>query len=155
MYYQLAKTPEPWNYRPMVYLGTILISIFFLGLGYFAKPIADNAKSSHFWEITSHLLNEVGIAGLIAMVLVFTIDRVTRKESVELAEFHQQKLKDIAEKNEESIKTNVFHYVFAQSLPNDIIAEIRDQLLCHNFVRHDLHVHYKINQFDDPKYVLV
>lgn len=155
------KPPEPWNYRPLVYLITILFSVLCLLIGYWFHTLAEPthpaqnhqdaaasdtpAKTHYGWELASHVANEVGVAGLIAMVLVFTIDRLTRKESTELAEHHQQKMKEIADENEKAIRNNVFQYVFGHAFPEAVVAEIKAQLLHPCFLRHGQKVRHDLS----------
>src|SRR5262249_8104626 len=139
---------------------TVVFSIVVLALGYrlhlLAEPpvVGQEVEKPHYWwQLASHIANELGIAGLIAMVLVFTIDRLTRKESAELATHHQQRMKEIADETERAIKTNVSHYVSGHAFPDVVVAEIKSQLLPRCFLRHNQKITHEISPSTMPEYL--
>jgi hypothetical protein len=94
-----------------------------------------------YWRtLGAHLMIEIGVAGLIAVLLALTIDR--RLKSEVRVQF---------ERNQEAIQENVFRHVYGFSLPKEVVMEIESQLLRHSFIREKLMVSYEIRPYaGDP-----
>ena len=99
-------------------------------------------KLVFFNKLIIHLLDELGIAGLIACGLAVTIERFSTKEFTK----HAQKLAD-AER--EAIKQDVFHSVFGHFVPPEIIDEMKSQILVETFLRKNFFMVYTLRPFGD------
>lgn len=121
----------------------------------------------HVKELYSHLVRDIGIAGLVAFGLSLTVERVSKKEFIHLAneqrdsfieEFNKEVDKDrearqtlfntMIEDEKNVIKRNVFEYVYGHGLPPAIIREIDAQILRSHFVRDTLNVKHTLLPYD-------
>ncbi|MEK6279602.1 MAG: hypothetical protein AABN95_04540 [Acidobacteriota bacterium] len=93
-------------------------------------------------KLAAHFFNEVGIAGLIACGLAFTIERFSTKEFAK----HAQKL---AAEEREAIKQDVFHAIFGHFVPKEIIGEMTSQILVETFLRKNFTIVYTLQPFLD------
>jgi len=131
------------KFKKMVFYGAAgLCSVIFLILSYWLKYLSDSpgepVHEREFWELLSHISGEAGVAFLIAIVLAFTIEKLTFEEFREMLDAQAQ-----------AIKTNVYNYLTEHSVPPEISREIETQILKEVFVRRDLTISYTIEPVDD------
>ncbi|MBC8030665.1 MAG: hypothetical protein H7Z16_11185 [Pyrinomonadaceae bacterium] len=85
------------------------------------------------WELRSHLLTEIGVAGVVAIILAMTIEYVARKRDER--RFREEK---------EAIKNDVFEHVLGYRLPKGTFAELDNQILRASFIRRDFRCSYTL-----------
>jgi hypothetical protein len=137
--------------KAFFYAAAAVCSIILMVTGYWVQRLSETpeeVQDREFLGLLSHVSNEAGIAFLIAIVLAFTIERLTFEEFREMLE---------AQAN--AIKENVYTYLTEHSVPIEISNEIKTQILKEVFVRRGLTISYTIEPLDDkgtyPDYVRV
>ncbi len=119
-------------YRTIVIYGFLVImSIISIIAGYFLE---------HWNGLLAHILNEIGIAGLVGFLLAMTIERLSAEE-----------FRKLAEEERNVIKTDVFHYVYGRRTPKVITDEIDTQILSSDFVRQDQSLGFVLDVVNDPR----
>jgi hypothetical protein len=112
--------------------------------GIAAAPPHDH-RPGYYTVVAAHVLIELGVACVIAIILALTIDKRLKDEV--RAQFEQ---------NQRAIQENVFRHVYGFSLPKDVVLEIESQLLRHRFIRTHLTVKYELADYPAvPGHVLV
>lgn len=114
----------------LVYLVVALFSVL-LVIVYAAGWLAS-------YPIANMLVKELGAAGLVAMFLVFTIERITRRR-------HQRAADELMEK----INTDIFRAVYKRRVPEPVFVEFERLLLTTNVYRTGLEVIYILQSLDD------
>ncbi len=92
-----------------VYLTIFCISLLFLVI------------SAHYhseWPVLSPFFKELGVAGVIALILVFTIEKFTRQR-------HEKAANTLVEK----INNNLFHAIYKRYIPEEVFSEVEKSLL--------------------------
>ncbi len=104
-----------------------------------------------FWE---HLLNELGIAGVVAFVLALTIERLSADEFKRRAENERdllrQEFRDLAKEERAAIKKDVFYQTYGRVLPQEIREELDHQVLQADFIRSELYLKFDLTIENDP-----
>lgn len=115
---------------------TLQISFLTMLVGLFALAIAiqliPTAEKPHYYLVI--LLKELGMAILIAGVLVGTIELSSRGR-------HEQSADELIEK----INLNLLHATLKRKIPENIYLQVKEQVLERNFVRKVLRVDYYLN----------
>ena len=115
---------------------TLQISFFTILFGLFTLIVAiqfiPSADKSHYYLVI--LFKELGMAILIAGVLVGTIELSTRAR-------HEQSADELIEK----INLNLLHATLKRKIPENIYLQVKEQILERNFVRKSLRVDYYLN----------
>jgi hypothetical protein len=110
---------------------------------------------SRVGELWGHLLSELGVAGLVAFVLAFTIERLSAEEFKRRAERERTALKDefraLAEAERNAIKKDVFYQTYGRTLPQEIRDELDHQVLQSDFIRSGLYLQFELTIEKDPK----
>jgi hypothetical protein len=135
------------NYRKIVIYGILaLLSIALLLVGFWLHPIShDQSDQNLVSALGEHFAIELGIAGIVALVLALTIESLSHREFRKLAQ---------SERN--AIKKDVFHYVYGHSIPEEIVTEIEVQVLQSLFVKRNQSITHLIERYEpNPKYVLL
>jgi len=97
-------------------------------------------KDVPFW---GHFLESIGEAGIIAVILVVTIESFTRKRFLE----------EIT-RTRAQITSDVFYAILGQTVSDKILTEIVDNVIKQPFLRKELNVHYTLKPTDKaPKSV--
>jgi|ERR1041384_3700192 hypothetical protein len=121
-----------------MYLLWGTLSLFSLVAGYYVE----HQLNSH---LGSHILNEIGIAGFVAMILAATIEYVSRKRD-------ERRFKE----EKEAIKSDVFEHVLGYKLPEGTFAELNEQILNASFIRKDFKVKYILSPLnDDDRFIKI
>lgn len=113
-----------------------LLSILFIIAGVYANYQFKNC-SFFFSKVIPVLLSEVGVAGLIAIFLIYTIEKhnkdVERKEYKEMAE---------------ALHVNVLESIYKRYIPPRVFTEIDKCLFMAKLYRSKLKIHYTIKKVD-------
>lgn len=120
-----------------MYLLCFLLSILFLIAGHYAE------HEGH-WKLRSHILNEIGIALLVAIILAMTIEYVSRRRD-------ERKFKE----EKEAIKNDVFEHVLGYRLPEGTFPVLDAQILNAAFFRKDFAVRYELFPLEDPRFIQI
>ena len=120
-----AFSINEWN-SYFIYLIVLLAGVACL---YFAPELTD----AHW----SHFVSEMGTAMVIAIIIVVTVERVTRK---------QHKL--AADKLIHNINDNLFHAVYDRYIPDVVFAEVDKCLLQSDVYRTNYEVYYSITNWE-------
>lgn len=149
----MAEKNPNTKFKKMVLYGVAAqCSLIFLSAGFGLQYLNDSpgeaVHEKEFWALVSHISNEAGVAFIIAIVLAFTIERLTFEE-----------FREMLDSQAKAIKENVYNYLTEHNVPSEISDEIKSQILKEVFVRHGLTVSYTIEPVDDkgtyPDYVRV
>jgi hypothetical protein len=131
---------ETWFYRTFI-LGSIVSLLLSYGAHIFLKE----------WTFVEHLLRDLGMAGLIAMVLIYTVDRVSRER-------HENAAHDLMEK----MNHNLFHAIYKRYIPPAVMEEVEKCLMKSDVFRTHYCIDYtldyisevtNIEQADKDKYL--
>jgi hypothetical protein len=120
-----------------MYVLWVALSLLFISAGYFFEHEWE-------WKLRSHILTEIGIAGVVAFILALTIEYVSRKRDER--RFREEK---------EAIKNDVFEHVLGYRLPEGIFAELDEQILNASFIRKDFTITYKLSALDDHRFIKI
>ncbi len=130
---------------PITYILLLAISVGLLIGGYFVPR-------ESFW---SHLLNELGVAGIVAFVLALTIERLSADEFKRRAESERsllrQEFRDLAKEERAAIKKDVFYQAYGRMIPQEIRDELDHHVLQADFIRSDLYLQFELTVEQDPK----
>ncbi len=150
----------------LIYLGIVLLSLLALTSGFLLdhfKPFATLLNLPTCNDLLAHLFNEAGIAGLIAAGLGITIERLSAKEFIKLADEQRAALIDqsqtMAAQERRAIKQDVFFNCFGIHLPEEIRNEIKTQILTEALLRRNMSMVYTLKPYVDVQshsdYVIV
>src|SRR5690242_9096788 len=140
----------------LVYLAIVVLSFLALTVGYLLdhfKPFATILSLPTFNELLAHLVNEAGIAGLIAAGLGITIERLSAKEFINLADEQRAALieqsQSLFAEERKAIKQDVFFNCFGIHLPEEIRDEIKTQILTETLLRRKMSMVYTLKPLVD------
>lgn len=91
------------------------------------------------WPITASILKELGTAGIVSLVIIFTIERFTRT-----------KTQKAADRLLERINADLFYAIYKRYIPNDVFVEVERALLHASVFRTDHEIYYTIENIDEP-----
>lgn len=149
----MANNNSNTKFKKVVFYGVAaLCSVVLLSTGFGLQYLSDSqgepVHEKEMWALFAHISNEAGVAFLIAIVLAFTIERLTFEE-----------FREMLASQAKEIKENVYNYLMEHSVPSEISDEIKTQILQKIFVRRGLTISYTIEPVDDkgthPDYVKV
>ena len=115
--------------------GTLSLLLLVLGYG---------AEHEYHWELRSHILNELGVAGFVAIILAVTIEYVSKKRD-------ERRFKE----EKDAIKNDVFEHVLGYRLPEGTFASLDDQILNASFFRKDFAVRYELSPLENPAFIKI
>ena len=125
-----------WLWKEIfIYFMVFLFSCGLIACGYFLET---ESSSRTLRLLFTHLFNEVGTAGVVAIGLALTVDRLAKWRFIELAE-----------KDREKVKKDVFQYVYGYKIPSEITSEIDSQILRSLFIRRNCKLIYSIKKIQD------
>lgn len=101
-------------------------------------------ENEYHWKLRSHILNELGVAGFVAIILAVTIEYVSRKRD-------ERRFKE----EKEAIKNDVFEHVLGYRLPEGTFAALDDQILNASFFRKDFAIRYELFPLEDPGFIKI
>jgi hypothetical protein len=146
-----AKTRSRDTLKHFVAYGLIII---FSGIALMAgdfielRLVPERVPLEHLSKLAAELLTELGIAGVIACVLAFTIERFSAKEFAK-----------VAEKERREVAKDVFDAMLGHSIPRSIKDEMSTQILAEPLIRKKLVMTYVLTPLADsetpPRYVFV
>jgi hypothetical protein len=129
----------------VTYFLLLAISVGFLLAGYFVGR----------QTVWTHLLNEFGVAGIVAFVLALTIERLSANEFKARAESERdllrQEFRELAEKERAAIKKDVFYQAYGRMIPQEIREELDHHVLQADFIRSDLYLQFDLTIEMDPQ----
>jgi len=114
----------------LIYLVVGLLSVLLIviyGSGWLAS-----------YPMVNLLIKEFGAAGLVAIFLIFTIERITRER-------HQRAADELIER----INTDIFRAIYKRRIPEAVFVEFERLLLTTNVYRTHLEVIYTLQPLDD------
>ena len=131
--------PQSFKARKEIggYLLFFLLSLLALIAGHYAE------HELH-WKLRSHIVNEIGIAILVAIILAVTIEYVSRKRDER--RFREEKAE---------IKKDVFEHVLGYRLPEGTFPVLDDQILNASFFRKDFAIRYELFALEDPRFIKI
>lgn len=146
------KSREELYKQILMYGVWLLLSISLIVLGYYLEH-------EFHYRLRSHIVTEIGIAGLVAIILALTIEHQSRKseEKRAAAEREREKERQTAERERErerlaversAIKKDVFEHVLGYRLPDGTFAEIDNQILNASFIRKDCTFSYQLEPME-------
>jgi hypothetical protein len=116
---------------------------------------ADGLFNPPIQQLLVHLLSELGIAGLVAVLLAVTFERLSAEEFRKLGEdqlsVSAERFKEMAEEERGHVKTDVFHYVLGYAIPKEITDEIDTQILKAWFLRRHFELRLRIRPVQDSE----
>lgn len=126
------------TYGPkFVYGVLLLLSLLAIELGYYLeKGLAWGSRTVEE-PLLGHMITEIGIAGLVGFILTLTFERLSARE-----------FRDLAKRERDDIKTDVFHYVYGYGIPRTITDTIDRQILRTNFIRRNMRAEYTLEVID-------
>ncbi|HUS12761.1 MAG TPA: hypothetical protein VMZ30_19990 [Pyrinomonadaceae bacterium] len=126
------------NYSPrFVYGVLLLLSLLAIALGYYLEKGLHWGSRIIEEPLLGHMVTEIGIAGLVGFVLTLTFERLSARE-----------FRDLAKRERDEIKTDVFHYVYGYSIPRSITDAIDRQILSTPFIRRNMRAEYTLEVID-------
>lgn len=148
-------TPKPdsaYDYKKwFLYLLLFVISLAFVIGGYFTEKRVERAASHQtagegheedgesIMALTSHVITEIGIAGIVGIILALTFERLSAEE-----------FRKLAKEERDEVKTNVFYNVYGRDIPAEIREIIDRQILKANFVRENVRVDFILEPIESP-----
>ena len=121
-----------------IYLILLLFSIAALQIGYYLEKGFTWGTQNVSIPLLGHLITEFGIAGLVGFLLAKTFEELSKRE-----------FRDLAKKERDDIKTDVFHYVYGYGIPKQITDLIDQQILRTPFIRRNMLAQYTLNTIVD------
>ncbi len=124
--YEGLKLRDYWLY--------LLGSLVFLGGGIsIIQNYGNHQEHGTLIKIFGFLVSEIGIAGIVAIIIVLTIERYTRASH----QRESQRLINI-------INKNIFYAVFQKYIPEEVFAEVKSALINSNVTRSDYTIEYEL-----------
>lgn len=87
------------------------------------------------------MLKELGFALIIAIILIFTVERVSR-----------QKHEEAADRLVEKINKNLFNAIYKRYIPNEVFAEVEAALLKSDVLRDKYEINYALAEIDHKNF---
>lgn len=112
-----------------VYVGVFLVSLVFVLLSIIFS--AD-------WPIAAPFLKEVGFAGIISLIVIFTVESFSRKRHVKAANILV-----------ESINRNLFYAIYKRYVPDAVFVEVEKCLMHSGVFRRGHEVNYTIENIEE------
>ena len=116
-----------------VYLVVLLTSCLLFFVGHLA---GQHYGATHFSAI---FLKELAFAGVIALILIVTIERFNRRRHELAADALVKRISD-----------NLFHAIYERYVPPAVFKEVEKALLRANVFRQEHKVYYTLDILDDP-----
>lgn len=105
-------------------------------------------------SLLRHIVTELGISGLVGLILALTIERISAAEFKNSAKSERSALetefRELAARERNAIKSDVFHYVYGRNVPKEITDEIDHQILESKFVREGFVLRFDLETVTDP-----
>jgi hypothetical protein len=135
---------EARGYWTLTYVLLLLISIALMAVAYVVG-------TGTLW---AHLLNELGIAGVVGFVLALTIERLSAREFEERAKRErnllQEEFRTLASQERADLKKDVFYYTYGRNLPQPIRDDLDHYFLQADFIRSKLYLQFDLTVETDP-----
>ena len=117
-----------------VYITLFVVSLLLLAISILLESLSR-------LKLLSHLVGELGIAGVTSTIIIFTFERLSSEE-----------FRKLAEEERTEIQKHVIEHVFKRLVPREIVDETIDLVLRANFIRQNLNATYHFYTIDDEKY---
>lgn len=116
----------PMNIKEkFIYFVLTATSIILLIVSQILKP------NHEFWGLFTL---ELGIAGVIALILIFTVEKITKEEREEAV---KAQIEDISK--------NLFHAIYGRYIPDSVFTEVERSLFSSDVVRINHNIYYHIS----------
>ena len=120
-----SKTKKSFSDKAkFIYLSLFLVSLFLLTISHFLKE----------YPLFEALTLELGIAGIIALILIFTVERLTKEEREKATKGQTQE-----------IAVNLFNAIFKRYIPDSVFTEVERCLFSNDVVRTGHTIYYHIS----------
>jgi len=127
------------NLELTIYLVILVVSVLFVATGLVIKYSYKGADD--FWSsMVPFFLSELGIAGIIALIIIFTIEQFTKKR-------HEK----AANKLIRRMNKNLFHAIYDRYIPSKIFEEVENCLLNCRVIRTGYSIDYSLNYITDDE----
>ena len=124
--YEGLKLRDYWLY--------LLGSLVFLGGGIsIIQNYGNHSEYGTLIKILGFLVSEIGIAGIVAIIIVLTIERYTRAS-------HQRESQRLIS----TINRNIFYAVFQKYIPEEVFTEVKNALIKSDVTRSDYTIIYEL-----------
>lgn len=90
------------------------------------------------WPVFTHFLQEVGFAGIISLIVIFTIERFSRSR-------HERAAHALVEK----MNNDLFHAIYKRYIPEEVFVEVEKCLMQSGVFRRGHDVNYTIQNIDE------
>lgn len=136
----MSVKEEPHNddkIAPWVYIVVGLVSVGMVVFGHMIEAGQNVvAKLLSSWSI--HVfMKELGFAGIIALILIGTIERFTRKR-------HERAADELVER----INNDLFHAIYERYIPPELFTEVEKALMESNVYRKNHEVNYTLDNLN-------
>lgn len=119
------------------------------------RGIGSHGLAVAILDTISHILRDVGISFIVAMIIVAVVD-------IKESERRARAVEDFAAKAEgvmDAVSRQALNYFFAKELPDGWFEYIRDDIKSFNFIRHDTKLDFSVvdGEFveDCPDYIIL
>ena len=117
-----------------VYMIVGVLAMVSLSGGIILQKISAGAPESLWVDIASSFMKELGIAGIVALLIIATIEQFTRSK-------HQKAADSLMDR----IKTNLFYAIYHRHIPTEVFEEVERCLLTKNIIRRNYSVSYSLS----------
>ena len=117
-----------------VYIIVAVTSVLLVAIGLIVK-FSWKAPDNIWASITPFFLSELGIAGIVALIIIFTIDRFTRVR-------HENAANDLIRR----MNKDLFHAIYNRYIPTSVFGEVEECLLKSNVLRTEYAIDYSLNE---------
>ena len=136
------KHPREFGHlAPTTYLLVLAVSVACIFLHMLLGRPAGETTAAQWAHMGQELLKEVGFAGVVAFLLIITIDGFSRKQ-------HERNVELLTDK----INKNLFEVIFKNKIPGELYEVVRTQLLESKVIRRDFDACYSFSKLSTPEY---
>jgi hypothetical protein len=118
------ENSENW----LVYLIVGIFSVLFILISIVLKDT---------WPVVSPFLKEIGFAGIISLIVIFTVERYSRNRHAKAAD-------DLVDR----INKNLFHAIYNRYIPEEVFVEVEKCLMHNSIFRRGHEINYTIQNLE-------
>src|SRR5690349_7633454 len=119
----------------LVSIGCILLSV------YLHTIWSKEGDDEHFFRHLIYLfISELGVAGIVALLIISTIEKFTRNK-------HEKAAKDQIS----TIKENLFYAIYRRHIPPEVFSEVERCLLLKDIIRRDYSIEYDLSPLEEEE----
>lgn len=131
-----------------IYLLIFVTSILFLVFGILLAKIWKDDPDFVFQKLIPLTVSELGVAGLIAIILISTIEKFSRKRHEEATEKMHEEFYTVTEEMHKEINNNVFRAVYKRNINEKILQEVERSLFNSKVQREKYTIFYTLEHID-------